>query len=246
MKALHIVAGPPLYTNTFLLIGENGLAAAIDPAADAQRYEELLDEHGARLTHILLTHGHYDHVAAVEALREATGACVVMSEADARGGRLFPFVSPDRDYSDDETIPVDSDLSFRVICTPGHSAGSSDARTWNAARAIPCATALPNCSPPSPATRRSCPATGISLPSHGSAHRTPICRNLLNSRGSLFFIFFPRLRQGETGRVRSAKAISLYSLLGRQGNPRKYRTLPEKQQDVLPPAAQNGKKGFSR
>lgn len=124
MKALHIVAGPPLYTNTFLLIGENGLAAAIDPAAGAQRYLDLLAEHGARLTHILLTHGHYDHVAAVEALREATGACVVMSEADARGGRLFPFVSPDRDYADGETISVDSDLAFRVIRTPGHSAGS--------------------------------------------------------------------------------------------------------------------------
>ncbi len=124
MKALHIMAGPPLYTNTFLLIGENGLAAVIDPAADANRYLELLSEHGARLTHILLTHGHYDHVGAVTALREATGACVIMSEADARGGRLFPFVAPDRSYTDGETITVDTDISFRVIRTPGHSAGS--------------------------------------------------------------------------------------------------------------------------
>lgn len=124
MKALHLVAGPPLYTNTFLLIGENGAAAAIDPAAEAKRYLDLLAEHGAHLTHILLTHGHYDHVDAVEALREATGACVVMSGADARGGRLFPFVAPDRDYTDGETITIDTDLSLRVIRTPGHSAGS--------------------------------------------------------------------------------------------------------------------------
>ena len=33
MKIYHIPAAPPLYTNTFLLVGENGLAAAVDPAA---------------------------------------------------------------------------------------------------------------------------------------------------------------------------------------------------------------------
>lgn len=38
MKIYHIPAAPPLYTNTFLLVGENGLAAAVDPAAGAQEY----------------------------------------------------------------------------------------------------------------------------------------------------------------------------------------------------------------
>ena len=66
MKIYHIPAAPPLYTNTFLLVGENGLAAAVDPAAGAQEYLRLLEQEGARLTHILLTHGHYDHVGAVE------------------------------------------------------------------------------------------------------------------------------------------------------------------------------------
>lgn len=42
MKIYHIPAAPPLYTNTFLLVGENGLAAAVDPAAGAQEYLRLL------------------------------------------------------------------------------------------------------------------------------------------------------------------------------------------------------------
>ena len=42
-------------------MGENGLAAAVDPAAGAQEYLRLLEQEGARLTHILLTHGHQDH-----------------------------------------------------------------------------------------------------------------------------------------------------------------------------------------
>lgn len=124
MKLLHIPAGAPLYTNTFLLIGENGLAAAIDPAADAQRYLDLLAQNGARLTHILLTHGHYDHVGAVQALRAATGAPVFLGAGDAGSGELFPLPDPDRAYTDGETLAVDSDVSLRVLATPGHSAGS--------------------------------------------------------------------------------------------------------------------------
>ena len=82
MKIYHIPAAPPLYTNTFLLVGENGLAAAVDPAAGAQEYLRLLEQEGARLTHILLTHGHYDHVGAVEELQRKTGAKVWLAYSE--------------------------------------------------------------------------------------------------------------------------------------------------------------------
>ena len=125
MKIYHIPAAPPLYTNTFLLVGENGLAAAVDPAAGAQEYLRLLEQEGARLTHILLTHGHYDHVGAVEELQRKTGAKVWLAPQDACGGELFPFTTPDNAYADGEEIRVDTDLAFRVIATPGHTRGSS-------------------------------------------------------------------------------------------------------------------------
>ena len=124
MKIYHIPAAPPLYTNTFLLVGENGLAAAVDPAAGAQEYLRLLEQEGARLTHILLTHGHYDHVGAVEELQRKTGAKVWLAPQDACGGELFPFTTPDNAYADGEEIRVDTDLAFRVIATPGHTRGS--------------------------------------------------------------------------------------------------------------------------
>ena len=101
-----------------------GLAAAVDPAAGAQEYLRLLEQEGARLTHILLTHGHYDHVGAVEELQRKTGAKVWLAPQDACGGELFPFTTPDNAYADGEEIRVDTDLAFRVIATPGHSAGS--------------------------------------------------------------------------------------------------------------------------
>ena len=92
---LQLIHGPwPLYTNSFLLFTPSGSALVIDPNADPGVYEKALADRGARLTHILLTHGHYDHVGAVAALRAATGAKVHMDPADASGSELLPL-TPD-------------------------------------------------------------------------------------------------------------------------------------------------------
>ena len=53
MQAFHIPAPPPYYTNTFLLISDAGHAVIIDPAADVQNYEQILQEHNAVLTTLL-------------------------------------------------------------------------------------------------------------------------------------------------------------------------------------------------
>ena len=74
MEILHITGPAPLYTNTFLALDGAGTAIAIDPAADAAAYLAQLEKHGAGLAAILLTHGHFDHVGAVRALKAATGA----------------------------------------------------------------------------------------------------------------------------------------------------------------------------
>ena len=59
-----------------------------------------------------------------EELQRKTGAKVWLAPQDACGGELFPFTTPDNAYADGEEIRVDTDLAFRVIATPGHSAGS--------------------------------------------------------------------------------------------------------------------------
>ncbi len=120
MKALHIVDGPPLYTNCFLLIGSEGHAVAIDPAADAARFEKALADEKATLTHILLTHGHHDHIGSVEALREKYGAKLCMNKADAEQFGL----SADEFFTDGGTIAVD-DMVISTLFTPGHTPGST-------------------------------------------------------------------------------------------------------------------------
>ena len=70
---------------------------AVDPAADAQAYWPSWKKHGAKLAAILLTHGHFDHVGAVRALKQATGAPVHLARADAGASRMLPLAPQDVD-----------------------------------------------------------------------------------------------------------------------------------------------------
>ena len=123
MKAFHIPAAPPLYTNTFLLISEAGHAVIIDPAADAQSYDKILHEHNATLTALLCTHGHYDHVGSVESLRTEWGAKLYCAPEDLAGDRMYPLAAADEGYAEGGSIAVD-ELTFTAWHTPGHTPGS--------------------------------------------------------------------------------------------------------------------------
>ena len=123
----------PLETNCWLVDdGQGGPSLVIDPADDAGAVLKALD--GAALAAIVLTHGHFDHLGAVGGLVEATGAPVVIHEADAArittaagtGGAMFGFdvVSPpaDRTVAEGDVIEAGG-VRFEVIHTPGHTPG---------------------------------------------------------------------------------------------------------------------------
>ena len=123
MQAFHIPAPPPYYTNTFLLISDAGHAVIIDPAADMQNYEKILQENHAELTTLLCTHGHFDHVGSVEALRTQYHAKLYCEAEDLAGDRMYPLSSADCGYAEGETVTVD-ELHFTAWHTPGHTPGS--------------------------------------------------------------------------------------------------------------------------
>ncbi len=124
MLYYHITASAPLYTNTFLIITKNNKAAIIDPAANIQEYETLMNAKNAKLTHILLTHGHYDHVTSAKELSEKYSAPIYLGEGDCSENRLFPLSAKDGiPYTDGEIIEIDEDFKLKVIATPGHSRG---------------------------------------------------------------------------------------------------------------------------
>ncbi|WP_294801599.1 MBL fold metallo-hydrolase [uncultured Gemmiger sp.] len=125
MKVTYILGAAPLYTNTFLLVTEQKHGILIDAAAEPDTYKKALAEQGATLTHILLTHGHYDHVGAVAALRRETGCKVYLDPADALGDALYPLKASDVDeaWPASGSLTID-ELTFTIYHTPGHTRGS--------------------------------------------------------------------------------------------------------------------------
>ncbi len=77
-----------------MLISDAGHAVIIDPAADVQNYEQILQEHNAVLTTLLCTHGHFDHVGSAEALRRKYHAVLYCEADDLAGIRCTRFPRP--------------------------------------------------------------------------------------------------------------------------------------------------------
>ena len=125
MKIQHIHGLAPLYTNTFLIITDGGHGIIVDPAASPQTYQAVLEKENAQLTHILLTHGHYDHVGAVAELRKMTGCKVYMDPVDAMGNQMLPMTKDlvDENWPANNELKVD-ELTFTIYHTPGHTPGS--------------------------------------------------------------------------------------------------------------------------
>ena len=89
--------------------------AVVDPG-DAQPVLDWLAEHGDwRLSDILITHHHHDHVGGVERLKSATGARVYGPAAENIPAR-------DVALNDNDRVSV-LDLEFRIIAVPGHTLG---------------------------------------------------------------------------------------------------------------------------
>lgn len=123
MHVYHLRGPAPYYTNSFLVVTDAGHAVAIDPAPDADQIGQVLKEKGAVLTHILLTHGHFDHVYSVEELRRRWNCVLHLDPADAAGSEEQPIAHSDAGYEDGGTIQVDEAV-FTTWHTPGHTAGS--------------------------------------------------------------------------------------------------------------------------
>lgn len=124
MKIRKIPVGM-LQENCYFVSDENGETAVIDPGDEADRLLGLLQGGGLTPRCILLTHGHFDHVGAAAALAERYHCPVYLHEADrALPARLTGGPLPQtRALHEGDELAVGA-LRFRVLETPGHSAGS--------------------------------------------------------------------------------------------------------------------------
>lgn len=113
---IHKVVVGPFDNNVFILrCKRSGDAVLIDAANEHELLLDLAKTLGVR--RVLETHGHWDHIQAIPAMRDA-GYDVAVTAADAA---MLP--SYDSTLDDDVTIDV-GDLRLRTIHTPGHTPGS--------------------------------------------------------------------------------------------------------------------------
>lgn len=97
-----------------------GEAALVDPAFEVDRLLRVADQRGWRVTTILLTHSHDDHVAGLDEAAAATGALVRCHPLELEIARsLAPRVEVVRD---EEEVAI-GDGVVRAIYAPGHTPG---------------------------------------------------------------------------------------------------------------------------
>lgn len=111
----HVVVGP--YDNNVYVVRcrETGEAVLIDAANEHDLLLEMCRDLGVR--RVLETHGHWDHIQAVPAVRDA-GYEVGITAADAAMLPSYDFV-----LEHDSVVEVGR-LRLRTIATPGHTPGS--------------------------------------------------------------------------------------------------------------------------
>ncbi len=113
---VHKIVVGPVANNVFVIrCRHTGEAVLLDAANEHERLLELATQLGVRT--ILETHGHWDHIQAIPAVRDA-GFEVGVTAADAH-------MLPSYDYIlDDDTMIEFGNLRLHTVTTPGHTPGS--------------------------------------------------------------------------------------------------------------------------
>lgn len=125
----------PLQTNCYILACTNTMqAAVIDPSANGRFIADTIQQKGWELTHILLTHSHFDHVGGLQELKELTNApiyihpdAIPMLQRAPEAAATFQLSVPqpppaDKMLAEGDVLQV-GDLNLDVLFTPGHAPG---------------------------------------------------------------------------------------------------------------------------
>lgn len=126
----------PLQTNCYLLMN-NENCLVIDPGEEGDKLIGIIESLHVKPQGILLTHAHFDHIGAVDVLRNHYQIPVYVHEKEAKwlldpalnGSQFFSVghlvrIKPADVFLADEKIHTIGDFSFLVYETPGHSPGS--------------------------------------------------------------------------------------------------------------------------
>jgi len=136
MKWKQIPLGP-LQTNAYVLYNGQKEALIIDPGGNGAQLNYWLEEQGIKPLAVLLTHAHFDHIGAVDDVRNKWGVEVYLHKKEKswlgdpskNGSQAFlgnnAIIIQDADHLISEEGEKNiGTFSFQILETPGHSPGS--------------------------------------------------------------------------------------------------------------------------
>lgn len=134
MPTIHTLTLGDYQTNCYIVHDAAAKSCAIiDPGYEAETILKTVARLGLTVDAILLTHGHFDHVGAVEEIVEKTGCRLWMGKADWANPidpmttSFFPLSNCDFTevlFCEEQTEISAGGLTFLCLKTPGHTWGS--------------------------------------------------------------------------------------------------------------------------
>jgi len=133
-KIEHLIVGP-LSVNCYIVTcTQTEKTVVIDPGEEGKRILGKIKSQNGKITHIINTHGHFDHTGANAYLKEHSNAKIAIHNDDkallplasehARKYELSVISSPPPDISlQDNDIISTGELNLKILHTPGHSPG---------------------------------------------------------------------------------------------------------------------------
>jgi len=136
LKRIKMNVGAIMGENCYIIQDEKTKETMIiDPGNVSEHLTETLDAMQVKMKYILLTHCHGDHICGVQKIKEKYGGKILIHRIDAIGLKdininlsthigLEPVLLQEDARIDDGDLLHVGDLEFKVIYTPGHTAGS--------------------------------------------------------------------------------------------------------------------------
>lgn len=126
----------PIQTNCYVLFSSNRQCLVIDPGADGQWIIKEIEKKNGKPLAVLLTHAHFDHIGAVDDVKNRFNIPVYIHKAekewlmnpDLNGSSKYPGLplvqNEKADYFLEQGDMQIGPFHFEVRHTPGHSPGS--------------------------------------------------------------------------------------------------------------------------
>ena len=118
MKVYHLMGSAPYYTNCYLITDGEGNAVLFDCSISWEKKDAILQNDGAELKAVIMTHGHHDHRECLKQVLEKSNAPLYMGREDIE---QFEITGA-KEIADRERM-IFGEIKIFAFHTPGHTPG---------------------------------------------------------------------------------------------------------------------------